>query len=662
MNLLSAFLIFGFALTTFAPSRAAKPRKPASTVTTASLLDQAIRWPGDFVRGDESCPFEEPPFPAYGTVARQEYFLSKDRIAELNQNHAAIAAELLKRLKAFGWKDFPPAPKPGPQVEEQSKRELGKLPADSTAPGPWKPENPLALGATMLRIIETTDAVETLPELLRLEGELNDLNEAAIRARLDSKGFSNRPLGPLPGLYVPPIEAGRAPYATDFASTGKKPEIAALYAPGKPGEKLREAWFRWESQVFANLLFQREMLGVSLGLLERKEYGPLPHSSIGRLVASERKRAGEALMNNTGIRSEADLTAEQREQGLFWDAELGVPRHGGAITGIPWSKAAREEARRLIQDFIRSGRSQAVTGILDGASLLEEVIAEPGSFNQMCRRPDPVSPGVPMPVRANLVDRYFYLGEKNAARLYTNRALVIPVLSERLGAMRMETSPQRKADGENSWSDTRSGQDSRTFGPLMLQVVDCLKAVECLPGLLQLEQQLSDIIDRADADASAPLPTLIMDAPSPSMIMAFWTKVLAEMNGKSDPSDPAAAVADKDSPGALKTRAREDALLVCQIYQRELLGLIKTLLEEVDYRPMKSSAFVRAQQAESWRQLVLTMLGCGPRDFFGIPLPANARAKDGFLTPVEIPYTTAIRAEIRSLAGAFLKETLPAKR
>lgn len=677
MKFLSAFLIFVFALTSLAPAEVSKPKKPAVknaattgvTAAAASLLDEAIWWPGDFIRirkmGSGSWPFEEPPFPAYGTVALQDYFLSEARIAELNRNRPAIAAELVKRLQALDWKHFPAAPHPNPQVAGLSKKELGKLPRDRPAPGPWKPENSLVLGATMLRIIQATDAVETLPELLRLEEELNVLNEAALRDRQDSKGFSNQPLGPLPGLYVPAIETGTPPCPADFASTGKNPEIAALYTPGKLGEKLKEAWQRWESQVFANLLFQREILGVGLGLLERKKYPPLSQSLIGRTVAQERGRQGRALMQEAGIRGEGDLTAAQREQGLVWDAELGVPRRRGTITGIPWSKSLREEARRLIQGYIRR---EPVAGTLDGAALLEEVIAEPGDWNQMCRKPDPISADVPMPVRTQLVDRYFYLGEKNAARLWACRNLVIPVLSERLRAMSIETPTLGQEGGENSWSDTRSGQDTRHFGPLLLQVVACLSAVECLPDLLRLEQQLSEIIDRAEADAAAPLPTLILDAPSPGGIRAYWAKILAEMKGTSpgptgqNANGATAAGVYQDSPEAVKKRAREDALLVCKIYQRELLGLVKTLLEYADYLPVKSSAFVRAQQEESWRQFLLSLWGCGPRDFFGDPLRPKILAKDGSLILVEIPYTTAIRNEIRSLAEAFLKERPPGKR
>jgi hypothetical protein len=620
-------------------------------LSPADLLDQAIWWPGNFgqiANGDSKLgPSAVHHLQAYGTIIAQEFPLSENRMEQLRSRRDGIATELVVRLKAFDWNNFPEANTPTAEIMELFEAERSTI-ANEAGPGAWQPHNSKALGSTMLRVIEGLDAVETLPELLRLEDELNTLNEAVENMPWsEGRGFWNEPFpAVLPGIYIPPIEIGGLAIGNDSDGYSKSPEIEALYKPGKPGAALGARWLQWERKVFHNRIFQREILGVSLGLLERKEYKPLRHSLIGRLTALGRRREGWALLEEGGMRSEADFSPEQRRAGLIWDANLGVPRYSRAMTPVPWGESVRKEARRLVQGFIKN---ELVSGLTDGAALLEESIGSPGGWDQICAVGTPLPENIPMPAGATLVRRHFGLGYETFSRLQAHRDLVLPVLLERLRMMRLETQVRQKAERDDSFPPSRSGQDSRSFGPVLLEVVDCLNAVECLPDLLRMEQQLEEIIAKAGAEADAPLPDLTIDAP------AVWRIAPEE---------------DK-SPDALQNAKRTEAMLVCKIYQRELLALIKTLLERETYAPIKSSVLVKAQLAEGRKELLKQVAMIQSEDdvqFFLTKAMTwdaeakKARAKEGAVMLVQIPYTNAIREEIRDIAGRYLKEVPPEKR
>lgn len=304
----------------------------------------------------------------------------------------------------------------------------------------------------------------------------------------------------------------------------------------------------------------------------------------------------------------------------------------------------------------------------DGAALLEDCIASPGDYNQMCMLPELLPPTVPMPFGASLVPRHFNLDPKNIRRLQANRNLVIPVLAERLRTMRMETPAAEIPRVREDYGMNRSGQDGRSFGPLLLQVVEVLNAVECLPDLLRLEQELSGLIAKAESDAAVQLPDLDLDSPSGQVAVMMLEQ---EFSDSADSKGRSTTSQDTESPQAVKRRERAMALIGCKIYQRELLGLIKTLLKHEDYAPIKSSTFVKTQRAEGRKRLVDTAAAIKSEDDLHPALrpfmswdstAGKAVIADGVVMPVQIPYTAAIRNEIRSLAEAFLKEVPPEKR
>jgi hypothetical protein len=619
-------------------------------LSPADLLDQAIWWPGDCAQMCDSVrfggSFAEPPLPAFGTMVHPDYFLSEEMKQRLREAAPDLAGEVVRRLHSFSWEKMPSAPPPAPGLAAIVQARISEISKHREAPGPWTPPNSMVLGGAMLRIIEAADLREALPELLRLEEQLHVLNEAAVTEWWKAERSTSEKQSVVPTVSLPHIETGGWVEWNGAFERAEKESANAAEKLTEAQEPIRSKWSAWERQLLDNLVFQREILGVSLGLLQKTGYKPLRDSLIGRITALGRRREGLKLMQDGGIRGEADLPSEQRKYGLIWDADLGVPRYGAATTQIPWSSKIREEARGLVQGFLKA---EPIAGLTDGAAILEESIATPGSWNQMCWSGPPISSGVPIPPWTWLARRHFNLGDDTIIRLQACRDLVIPALSERLQTISLETQAAKQVDKDSGFSSERSGQNSRTFGPLLLQVVECLSAVECLPDLLRLEQQLSDIIARAESDAAAPLPDLVIDSPATSDL----------------------ARAADESPDALRKHERATAMLVCKIYQRELLALIKTLLEREAYAPIRSSTFVRTQQEEGRKQLLEKVAEIKSDDNIPSfltkqiawdPEAKKARAKEGAVMPVEIPYTNAIREEIRGIAGRYLKEVPPEKR
>ncbi|WP_395740311.1 hypothetical protein [Prosthecobacter sp.] len=562
--------------------------------SAADLLDRSIWWPGDYgqlCRDDSPVgQFYSVPLHGYGTIVSQEYFLSKDTIVALSSQRKEIVEELGLRLKDFHWESIPPAPPLSAEVQKLAKglNDLHDAPGDTgPLPGPRKFENPRALGATMLRIMEALQTVELLPELLRLEQELGELIEKA-----DSK--SNDPFrandGKTPKVSLPIIQTGEE-------NLGLQEAESITYKD----EPNRAAVVKWKQQFFNNLVFQREILGVCLGMLEKKGYAPMNESLTGRLHA------------------------------------LAVRRHPPGL--LPGTTEVIADARRLVQDFVVGKEPPAAK--VDGATLLEECIATPGSWNQMCASVPDIPMDVPMPPGAQLAPRHFNLGGESQNRLLAYRDVVMPVLVRRLQELKIAAPPSEKkpAVREESWPK-RSGQTSTEFGPLIFQVVRSLNAVECLPEVLRLEQQLHELVAAAEKDASVVVPLLRLDSPS------GWLPL--------------------DHFRAIKS---------CRIYQREMLGLMHTLLMQERYRPMWDSALEKSLREEghaafrkrhaaelskytSYEQIPYYLRD----DIIWDEVKREAKISKDASYPVDVPYTEGVRDEVLSLTRRYLEEVPPEKR
>lgn len=583
---------------------------PLRGESASDLLDRAIWWPGDYAqmcRGDgNGGPFRSVPIQGYGPALPQEYFLSKDTLAKLMAQREAVVREMALRLRALDWNKIPPAP----PVSAEAQRLAAKVrrpranPAENgPVPGPRKHENPRALGATFLRIIAAMEAVELLPELLRLEDDLNRLNEAAVDASWSPWEDTKK----VPKVPVPAIETGWsetwAGWTEEWESLGRPQDHPAL---------------KWKGRVFDNILFQREILGTCLGLLDKKAPALLRDSWTGRLHTLATRRDRYEVL-------------------------------------LPGSDEVRDDARKTLQAFI-AGQTTAGPPV-DGAALLEESIATPGFWNQMCAFPPPMEAEPPMPPQTRLIARHFNLGTTTIQRLQAYRAEVMPVLVARLQALKIESPPPppKRDPAQGGFNSKRSGQTSTEFGPLIFQVVEKLNAVECLPELLRLEQELHDLLSAAEKDPAMAVPALRLDSPL----------------SITQPDEKTALKAALDKAG----EQRQSAIVTCRVYQRELLGLIRALLLMEAYPPMKDSALEKEQQQagrETFRKKNAPELAAA-KNYDDIPrhlqrdvewdeAKRQAIINENAFYLTSTPYTAAVREEVRGIARQFLKDVPPAKR
>jgi len=583
-------------------------RAADASAVASSLLDEAIAWPGDFgqvCRDDSTAgPYRRPNLGGFGTFVPQEYHPSKETIQRLNAHREAVIAEIGARLEALDWEHPPAAPVVPERAKELQSEIWRKLPGDSAVPGPRHYENSRMLGATLLRIIEDLDAVEVLPHLLRLEDDLDRINEQALRVEGQ--------VGAPSAVALPPIEIG-GELAWD--------ELAFEH------HELGSPTGRWRDQLFDNLIFQREILGVCLGMLERRQFAPLRESMVGRLHA----------------------------------ISLGQDRSGGSL---PWRKVIRDDARRVVTLFLRGEtapqsasveellqfvRGGAASQSVSGEELFRTLISQPGDWSQMCAFPPPVAWPAPMPAEGQLALRHYNFGLDQIARLQAYRELVLPVLAARLRSMTIAGSAV-PADADLGLPSDGSGQDGTRLSPLVLQMVNALNAVECLPDLLRLEAELHEIIGRAGADPKVAIPSLQLDSPS------AWLGV---------------SLALKDGKIASESFEREQALHTCCIFQRELLGVIQGGLLQQRFPAMENSRFVQRQRAMSTAALE-EKIGAAkaaseiPRElqpFVRWNLLTNRAEPYGREVPrVEVPYDEGIRDEVRQIATQYLDSTPPDQR
>lgn len=617
------------------PLHAAQDAPP---LTAAELLDEAIWWPGDFGQVCSSDglygKFHNAPIPGYGTSSgMEEYYLSQATIDRLRARREDLIPEICERLKAFNWRKFPKKPEPSPRVKALAQGSLSKLKSDGPGPGAWSVENSRALGYRMLRVIEEVEAVEALPLLLSLEADLNALNDTAVEAAWKAQGEA-RKKGPVPpkNVYVPPIEAGA------FGSYEEwNQEWRQLGRPDK------SAWMEWKGQVFGNLVFQRQILGVGLAMLEKRKYQPLRDSIIGRLRALELRQRGLETMAETGVRRARDITAQNREDGLWWDEDLSVPRWTAERTRIPWSNEIREEARRLMEDFIAGGSAKQT---VNGESLLAKLLAQPGDFNQMCTLGPPLDASVPLPSGSRLLSRHFNFNQASRERMQAYRKELMPALVSRMGTIQLASA---NTSVPAALTPDNSGQSPSELGPLMLRMADTLQAVECLPHLLRLEEELHTVLAKAATDPAVSLPKLNLD-----------TLVMLQPSA----GNKAVPVEDTDVE-------REMAMVSCRVLQRELLGLIRTLLVREDCPGLKESQTEKAIAAAMKERLATALRTIKSEDQIPADLQKvvtwsdydkSAEAKEDAKFDVTIPYTEATREEIVKLAKSYLKKVPAAKR
>jgi hypothetical protein len=272
---------------------------------------------------------------------------------------------------------------------------------------------------------------------------------------------------------------------------------------------------------------------------------------------------------------------------------------------------------------------------------VDGVIRAPGEFSQMCDSPPPVPAKLPLYIYGMVRDRELAIAPEQMALLYARRAEVVPVLVARLKAM--DLSKPGKPLGEMKFKPNDeivevSGLNPRALSGPFYEMIVQLDAVEALPELLRLEEQMRSLLAAADADAKKPVPSVPMDG----------TLVPPQ--------------------GDAKLSKRDEQMLQGRAVQRELLSVMLQLLRRQRYAPLLASnleaTYAAAVKARAQRE-----------DLATIKTPADAKAQQmeyikfdlilgvplGYMEkPITVPFTPESRNQVRGFVADFIKD-VPSK-
>lgn len=283
---------------------------------------------------------------------------------------------------------------------------------------------------------------------------------------------------------------------------------------------------------------------------------------------------------------------------------------------------------------------------LSANALIDRVITSPGNYSQMCDMPPVLSVKVPLPLYSLVLTREIHVSEADFAELRDRRAEVVSALVQRLAKLDLSKPPPpagemkfAEASDPNAESDKveNSGVSPRYLSGLLFEIIVGLDAVETLPELLRLEEQMRSLLAAADADPNIDPPQVLVDG--------FLTP----------------------PQGDKKLKPRDEEFLKGRVYQRELLSVILQLLRRQHYQPLLDSDFektyVKAIKERAKQE-----------DLRDIKTPADAKAKGddwvkfdpitkvplGYMEKQpEVPFSREVREKIRAWAKAFTKDVPP---
>jgi len=274
---------------------------PASADTSAGkLINEIIREPGHWSQMcsmPPAIPFDVP-LPYYSLVTPRYFSLSEENVARLQKARAQVVPEIVLRI---GKIDLSRPPK-------QQKDSFSTT--DSN-------QDPNHLSGLLLEIILKLNAVETLPELLRLEAELDVRLSTA-----DKDG----------GRSLPALEVGGPAFMTEVqhAKTSSR-----------------------QQRMFVSRIYQRELLSVMAALLRDEKFQPLLDSALERsyLEFLKKQAQSEELKH---IKKPEDVPPTQKGWGgISFDSihQLPVAWHWPEFT--TYTPELRSQIRNWVCDYLK---------------------------------------------------------------------------------------------------------------------------------------------------------------------------------------------------------------------------------------------------------------------------------------------------------------------
>lgn len=555
---------------------AADEKPPA---TAAELVDRAQMCGKPWVDKDV-------PIPLFQPLLYRELSVSWDDAKQLRAKRKEVVDVLLDRLKKMHAR-VPASVAPL------------TLPSDQRPPDEGDSGFPLdQWNGIYGQIITEVNAVEAMPELLRLEEEYHILIPK----------FEANPKAEMPSMYVDYF------HVTDDNF--------------KPISK-------HDKQLLQLKIVQRELLSVMLQLMRHQRYQPLLASDIEKTYA--------AIMKGFAIKLNYDdvTTAEQAKarQVMFDPIEhLALTSPGMAIPTIPYSEEARNEVRGLAEPFAK------LPPPLTGDDLLGAVISAPGNYTQLCGAQDVDIDAIPIPLFRPLGPHEIVVSRENLRRLRADREYVVPALKKRLAVFDIGKSvpdDQRSQHGVGPPQDYVNG----TY----FEIVRKLDAVETLPELIGLESKLHKLVLELAANPKMEPPKMVRDEN-----YMFYRK--SGDDGLSDAQNSHDITDRERQVGDICVYERDVLSLMFQLLRRQRFQpLIDSRFEKI-YGPI----IIAEAKKNQWENVTGVTLAKSHLIHMEID-PVDNVAMDYYDDTPTIPYSEKTRQEVLDLVSLFMKTVPPEK-
>lgn len=273
-----------------------------------------------------------------------------------------------------------------------------------------------------------------------------------------------------------------------------------------------------------------------------------------------------------------------------------------------------------------------------GDVLLDKIISYPGSYSQVC---DVMTVETDIPYRAFELTDFSgaSFSKTNQALIDKNRDALIPAIRARLLAVDFareavplgeDPKPEENLDGE------AFGCDPKSLNSLLLGLIQQIQAIEALPELLVVEQDLVKRIEKAKNDPTAPAP----------LVEGWFVGYIT-------------------NDSEVKTDAERDRfsnLFQARVAQRDLVMLMALLMREKSYKP-----YLKTSLEVAYAKGLKKAASVYPTYKVGDPLPEGKNGWEFKLDPivrvlrrdhdfVSIPYTRESRDQIRAAAAKWIAE------
>ena len=295
----------------------------------AGKLDALLRHPGDYSQICDAMQSSFPaPLPAFRSIMHDEAGFSEANLKFIKKNRTEILAAVAAKLEGL---DLLRAPKPQPPDPSIKKDENGELTVDVDPIG----TDPETFSTLLLTIIEETDGVEVLPQLLAVEEKYYTLLTAAEKD---------------PAAPRPQSDGGEG--------AGIVP--GDLLKEGEEYDKLtpeREAEIDRTRSLFYTQAVHRDMLAVCVRLMRKAGYEPMLESSLEKTYGKLLREKWGSDEELSKYKSAADIPEEDRDS-IKYDPVHKVAYMTWQPVNIPFTAGIRTEIVTLTKSFVASRRKK----------------------------------------------------------------------------------------------------------------------------------------------------------------------------------------------------------------------------------------------------------------------------------------------------------------